>query len=220
MPTATKTPAEVRRSLPSITSPRLPQALQSAPAPLGKLATEHEDLQQRATEAIAKVVSLEARKDEAEQEDRAAEAVAVRAGKPGPGPKAAEALQSEIELARRQVTALVDATNGVWAEIKGELVEHAPAWREQVQAKLAKDVATGTKGYETAKQASHDAAEKRAVLRYISEATDAITGARIELLRRFPDNVYPSDRIIIGQVRYPIDQVIGALQAWLDGEAP
>jgi predicted transcriptional regulator len=217
---AIKSPAEIRRELPRLTSPRLPQALQSAPAPLGKLATEHEDLQQRATEAITKVIALEARWPEAQQEDRAAEAAAQRAGKPGPGPKAAQALQSEIEMARREVTGLVDATNGVWAEIKAALVEHAPAWREQVQAQQAKQVAAGTKGYDTAKQASREVAESRALLRYISQATDAITGERPVLLRRFPHGVQPSDRVIIGQVPYPVEQVIGELQAHLDGEAP
>jgi hypothetical protein len=88
MSTATKTPAEVRRELPRLTTPRLPEEISTAPPPLAKIAKEYGDLYRRATEAITAVVALEARRPEAKQADDVALAAALRAGKPDPGPKA------------------------------------------------------------------------------------------------------------------------------------
>jgi hypothetical protein len=219
--TTTQTPAQIRRSLPRLTTPRLPEEISSAPPPLAKIAKEYGDLYARATEAITKVVALEARRPEAKQADDEALAAALRAGKPDPGPKAVEALDAEISAAKREATGLVDATHGAWGEVKTTFIEQAPAWREQVQAESAKHVATGTKALAIAGSAMEDVAQDRALLGWISDATGAISGGPMRdgpIARRFPRAPSSSTTITIGQVRYPGDQILGLLQARLDGD--
>ena len=221
MSTATQTPTQIRQSLPELRTPRLPEQIASAPAPLAKIAKEYGDLYTRATEAIAKVVALEARRPEAEQADREAHASALRAGKPDPGSKASEALEVQIESSRRAVTGLIDATNTAWGEVKTAITDHAEAWSERLRADQAKQVTAGTKGGDTLAKASREVAEVRALLAWISEAAGAITGGpmrRGPIARRFPRLGGPKERIIIGQIPYPVGQVIAAVQGWLDGQ--
>jgi hypothetical protein len=221
MTTTTKTPAQIRRALPRLATPRLPEQIASAPPPLAKIAKEYGDLYARATEAMTKVMALEARRPEAETSDSEALAAALRAAKPDPGPKAVEELEGEIESARREVTGLVDATHATWAEVKSAFIEHAPAWREQLQAGLAKHVATGTKGFDTAGSAVDDVAQDRALLGWISDATTAISDGpmrRGPIARRFPRAPHSNSTVTIGQVPYSVHDVVAALRAWLDGE--
>jgi hypothetical protein len=141
----TATPVQTRCSLPELRTKRLPDELDTAPAPLAKIAKEYGSLHQRATEALAKAVALEASRPEAVDRDRRAVASALRVGKPDPGSKAVDALNSEIYAARREATGLVDATHETWREFAALLIEHEAAWRERLQAEQAKQITEGTK---------------------------------------------------------------------------
>jgi hypothetical protein len=166
------------------------------------------------------VIALEGRRVDAQRQDAAADAAASRVGKPLPKANQAEAkLQGEIDTAIHELQAVVDATQNVWAEFKAALVEYRPVWREQVQAALAKDIDKATKAYETARQAGRDVAYHRALLSWLSQADEALDGPRWELLRRFPSAVQPKQQMIVGQVPHSVDQVIGMLEAWINGEA-
>lgn len=162
---------------------------------------------------------MEAQRPEAASADREANAAATRAAKRLPGSKHAEALNAEIETARTQATATVDATELAWAEVAEALREHMAAWREQEQAELAKDIAAGSKALDAAQQGLDDVAERRALLKWMTQATASLGGERLlggAIRRRFPSGV-PSINGSVAGTQHDARWIIGTLRAHLEG---
>jgi hypothetical protein len=198
---------------------RLPDEIDKAPAPIAKVAAECRDLWERADEAIRKVRMLEAKRPEAERADREAHAAARRQGKGDPGPKAVEAWEAEFDAAWREATGFVDATHGAYQEVHAALSEGAPAWREKLHAQQAKQIAAGSKAFDDAEKAIGGVAETRGLLRWIDDAMASINGDRRRAIpKRFPNAPRASTTVLVGQVRYEIDQVLAVPRAWLDGD--
>ena len=223
MPAATRSPhptaiARIRRDLPSVKSPALPEQISTAPAAIAKPAKQYTELRARATEGAKQVVALEATRHAAIDADRQAHADAMRDGKPDPGTKNADALDAKVATATRELDGLVDATADTWREVKAAVVEHSSTWAEKVRTAQAKDVAEGVAGLDTAKQAADRVAGHRGVLDYIDKANQAAAGVGVggtTVQRRWPPAPITVSTMINGT--HDAGQVLGQVRRYLDG---
>jgi DNA repair exonuclease SbcCD ATPase subunit len=100
---------------------------------IAEAVTEVEQLRQRLRTERQELVELEHGRDAAAEQDTAAQAAALRAGKPDPGRKAEAKAAKAIESKAPTITALERAVEDAEAELAAAVQEHTAKYREQLQ---------------------------------------------------------------------------------------
>lgn len=183
----------------------IPEQISAAPAPIPKLAIEFQELRARAVASGKAAEALENKRPDAEADDRASHAEAVRAGKSDPGPAAVEALEEQIETAWRDHRGLQDACVLALRELMGELTGARGAeWAKGLADRRVSLVRKTSKALVTAEKAITEVSVTVEVIRWLEDVNGKEklpAGHRAYM-----------ERVNVGKTRFSASELISRLR--------